>query len=202
MGADEASISLPLQLLTFNGQVKSNNAVLSWSTVYETNSAFFNIEKSTDAVYWNTVGSITAKGSNSKNDYSFIDNNLSGIKTYYRLKIVDQDGKYVYSPIIILELNGKLLFVLQQNYPNPVKNSTTLRYQLDKTSVVFLEVFSIDGKLVTKVQNGRQDAGLYNMQFNVLQHHLTPGKYIYKLTAINTTTGELATMSKEMTVIQ
>ena len=42
----------------------------------ETWKHYFNIEKSTDAVYWNTVGSITAKGGNSKNDYSFIDNNI------------------------------------------------------------------------------------------------------------------------------
>ena len=202
IGGDEASISLPLQLLTFNGQVRSNKAVINWSTCYEVNSAFFNIEKSTDAVNWNTIGSITAKGNAIKNEYNFIDGNLSNIKTYYRLKIVDQDGKYVYSQIIMLELNGKLLFVLQQNYPNPVKNITTLRYQLDKTSTVVLEVYSIDGKQVARMQNGMQEAGIYNMQFDVLQHQMSSGKYIYKLSALNAATGELTTISKEMTVIK
>ena len=202
IGGDEASISLPLQLLTFNGQVRSNKAVINWSTCYEVNSAFFNIEKSTDAVNWNTIGSITAKGNAIKNEYNFIDGNLSNIKTYYRLKIVDQNGKYVYSQIIMLELNGKLLFVLQQNYPNPVKNITTLRYQLDKTSTVVLEVYSIDGKQVARMQNGMQEAGIYNMQFDVLQHQMSSGKYIYKLSALNAATGELTTISKEMTVIK
>jgi len=72
-------------------------------------------------------------------------------------------------------------FVLKQNYPNPFNPSTTIIYQLPKASMVSLQIFDIQGRLVTTIINEQKSAGQYSVQFN--DPSLSSGVYYYKLTA-------------------
>ena len=69
------------------------------------------------------VGKVAAKGSNKvNNDYAYVDDNLSQLnadRLYYRLQEVDNDGKFNYSGIKVIELNkNSILFTIS---PNPAK---------------------------------------------------------------------------------
>ena len=64
----------------------------------------------------------------------------------YRLKIFDIDGKFNYSPVVILQLTRQIMFVLEQNYPNPVHDVTMIGYELGKDANVTIELYSMDGK--------------------------------------------------------
>jgi len=82
----------------FHAQRKDNNVILEWTTDYESNIIQFDIERSTDTIPWQKIGSKSAYGeSENLRKYSFIDN-FSIFKTsqsnfYYRLIIVSKDGQ-------------------------------------------------------------------------------------------------------------
>ena len=70
---------------------------------------------------------------------------------------------------------------LDQNYPNPFNPTTTISYNLEKTSQVNLEVFDLMGKRVATLVNGLQNAGEQAITFEASS--LSSGIYIYRLTA-------------------
>lgn len=76
------------------------------------------------------------------------------------------------------------VFALQQNYPNPFNQSTTIRYQIPKTSNVKIEVYNLLGTKVRTLINETKTPGYYRVQWNGFsdQNHILPsGIYIYKL---------------------
>jgi len=72
---------------------------------------------------------------------------------------------------------------LFQNYPNPFNPSTTIKYNLPKSSVVSLAVFDILGREVSMLVNERRDAGVYEVRFD--GSNLASGVYFYRLQAGN-----------------
>jgi hypothetical protein len=98
------SIILPVTLLEFTGRLDKTSTVLNWSTSMEQNSKHFEIEKSTDGTHFNTIGSINAAGNSSnKRDYAFRDIKLN-YANYYRLKMVDLDGNYKLSNVVLIRV--------------------------------------------------------------------------------------------------
>ncbi|MBL0174332.1 MAG: Ig-like domain-containing protein [Ignavibacteria bacterium] len=78
-------------------------------------------------------------------------------------------------------------FVLSQNYPNPFNPSTTIQYSLAEASLVSLKVYSLLGSEVATLVNGRQEAGIYAVEFNSNEgaRQLPSGIYTYRLQAGN-----------------
>jgi hypothetical protein len=72
-------------------------------------------------------------------------------------------------------------FSLRQNYPNPFNPSTTIKFELPKSSVVTLSVFDILGREVSVLVNDRRDAGVYEVKFDGV--NLASGVYFYRLRA-------------------
>ncbi|HUF09319.1 MAG TPA: FlgD immunoglobulin-like domain containing protein [Rhodothermales bacterium] len=75
---------------------------------------------------------------------------------------------------------------LEQNYPNPFSDGTTVTYKLDRPSEVTIEVFSITGHLVRKVNRGEQSAGPHVFTWDGLTSAGRPavsGVYLYGLRA-------------------
>jgi hypothetical protein len=71
--------------------------------------------------------------------------------------------------------------VLDQNYPNPFNPSTTIKYELPKSSMVRLIVFDILGREVSVLVNDRRDAGVHEVKFD--GSNLASGVYFYRLQA-------------------
>jgi len=72
-------------------------------------------------------------------------------------------------------------FLLYQNYPNPFNPSTIIRYHLTVAMIVRLQVFDVQGQLVTTLVNEYQSAGQHLVEFS--DSSLSGGAYFYKLTA-------------------
>lgn len=109
--------TLPVDLLEFRAAPAPGGVLLQWVTASEQNSERFFIERSVNAVTWETIGSVGAAGQSSHViHYSHLDPRpYSGI-SYYRLKQADSDGSFEHSPVASVHLHG-----LQEltAFPNP-----------------------------------------------------------------------------------
>ena len=100
---------LPIELLSFTGTViNSRNVLLEWSTASEQSNDYFIIERSTDGYNWTQIKNIDGSGnSNTKINYTTIDNSAPRTIVYYRLSQVDFDGvSETFNPI---DVNLKLI---------------------------------------------------------------------------------------------
>lgn len=70
-----------------------------------------------------------------------------------------------------------------QSYPNPAVNNVKVSYEIADAAKVALEIYSMSGQLVKRVDAGQQAAGIHNMEINVSD--LSKGTYVYSLVAGN-----------------
>lgn len=116
-----SNIVLPLNLLTFTGQLQNNNVILNWQTANEVNTAYFNIERCADGINFSQIGTINASvNTSSAKNYSYTDQQTLHGTGFYRLKMVDIDGKFTYSKIVAIKIDSKNNTLLI--FPNPAKD--------------------------------------------------------------------------------
>jgi hypothetical protein len=172
---------LPVELTAFTVAPRQNSAELNWRTATETNNDRFEIERSADNVNYAKIGVVNGKGTTTEaQSYRFVDENVSG-RVYYRLKQVDFDGAFAYSPVVEAVVAPPASYALSQNYPNPFNPSTTISYQLPTASQVVLKVYDVVGREAATLVSGKQNAGKYDVNFNASQ--FSSGVYFYRLQA-------------------
>ena len=142
-----AAIVLPVTLEKFTVEKNQSGVVLNWITSGETNTSFYIVEKSNDGVHFTSIAQVNGGGnSNSLQKYSMADNTSITTKTFYRLKIVDADGRYMYSSIRFI--NGDLLQSMEI-YPNPATDRLTVAFpSYWKTGNIRLQIINGEGKVV------------------------------------------------------
>ncbi len=73
-------------------------------------------------------------------------------------------------------------FALAQNFPNPFNPSTKINFTLDKSALVTLKVFDINGKEISSLINNKNySMGSYSVNFEASKFNLNSGVYFYKL---------------------
>lgn len=101
-------------------------------------------------------------------------------KGYDVLRIIDNSAPKANDGIAGFALD------LAQNAPNPVVTGTSFQYTLPEAAAVRLQVFNTLGQLVASVVDGSRSAGAHTVAWDGLSNNgtpLTPGSYIYRLTA-------------------
>jgi hypothetical protein len=123
-------------------------------------------------------------------DSVFIDTSTSaGTPYYYRLSVTMKDSAELQSYPIMLNpvatsarpLNVAVEFELYDNYPNPFNPSTTIKFELPKSSHVSLTVYDILGREVSVLVNEKREAGAYEVKFD--GSNLASGVYFYRIQA-------------------
>ena len=128
---------LPLTLLSFNAQLQNKNVLLQWQTTNEINTNQFIIERSNNSRGFTVAGTVYAATNNSgQNNYSFNDD-ISNVSEsnpilYYRLKMMDKDGKFTYSKIV--SINIKNTAAILKIFPNPAES--VLNIQLPSNTIL------------------------------------------------------------------
>lgn len=157
---------LPLVWGSFTATAKSNNQVqLKWTTLEETNTSNFVVEQSVDGHNYNYLGTVPAKGTAS--EYSFVHANPDASKVnHYRIKQVDNDGKFSYSYIRSVRFEKGKAFVLLAT-PNPVRDVLQVTVQ-EKVNVI---ISDLNGRIVRKLDlsAGYHPVNLQNLQKGVYQ---------------------------------
>ena len=108
-------------------------------------------------------------------------NYLPVYRYYYRLKQIDIDKRFAYSPIVSAILDVKEGFKLEQNYPNPSRGETIIKFTLPQKAKVNLSLYDMSGRLVKVLVNESKDSGTHAVNLN--SGTLTKGLYFYKLQA-------------------
>jgi hypothetical protein len=135
-----SDVSLPVELVSFNGSNEGNYNVLKWVTASEYNNDYFLLEKSHDGNVWNYLDKVDAIGISSEiNTYVYSDVRVSA---YYRLYQYDFDGSSKYLGIVAL-IDNETKYILK------VYDLTGREVGLDYKGVVIL-IYS-DGSIVKKI---------------------------------------------------
>jgi photosystem II stability/assembly factor-like uncharacterized protein len=72
-------------------------------------------------------------------------------------------------------------FYLYQNYPNPFNPGTVIRYSINENRFISLKVYNILGNEIATLVNEKQDAGIYEVQWNGSNY--SSGVYYYRIEA-------------------
>ena len=177
--------ALPVELTIFTVFVKDGAVKLNWETETEVNNYGFEIERcalSAEPQGWDKIGFVNGSGnSNSPKLYSFVDNSIVVGKYSYRLKQIDNDGKFEYSNAVEIDLGTPDEYTLNQNYPNPFNPSTVISFSVPVTAPVTLKIYDVLGNEVATLVNEEKPSGVYEVEFNAAE--LTSGIYFYKIKA-------------------
>ncbi len=188
-----SSGTLPVKLIKFNGVLVENIAQLTWTTASEINNKGFEIERSVNVVNFEYVGFVKGVGnSNAVNKYEFNDylstyNYQLPTTIYYRLKQIDQDGKYEYSNTIVIKTNNDQNFGNNVSIvPNPFTDGVQINFsQHQNAAVKVVLVDALGREVYTKqVQSiiGNNAIKIDNLNF------LQNGIYFVRLESNGTTT--------------
>lgn len=168
----------PMKLKMFDLALIDEGYNLNWKTATETNVSHFVIERSINDLTFNQIGKITAKGnSKEENKYTFDDKNLPAKSDiiYYRLKSVDYDNSFDYSPIIAIKTFSRVALSV---YPNPTSDVLIFEggghdfYHTINEITVFN---TVGNKIIgPKKMNNEHGEGIYDLDVT----GLSSGKYI------------------------
>ncbi len=182
---------LPVELTSFTATSERLNVRLKWETATEANNYGYEIQqsgvadsssKSKNTPVWIKVGFVAGAGySNSAKEYSFADHQRVAGKNAYRLKQIDNDGKFTFSKAIEVMVGvAPHEFILSQNYPNPFNPSTSIEFTVPSNGRAALKVFNMLGQEVATLFEGTAEAGMYNQaQFNAA--NMVTGVFVLRL---------------------
>jgi hypothetical protein len=161
--------ALPVTIINLKAQQQKSLIKIDWTSVTEINVAGYEVQRSSNALNFNTIGSLTAKDNGTeKVNYTFNDVQPMHGDNYYRIKAVDKDGKITYSNTVLVKLNNDRIITVV--YPNPAKDIIHVEtngsaiFSLINQSGKILVTTNINGKGVINVSG--IVAGLYYLKNN------------------------------------
>jgi hypothetical protein len=135
---------LPVELLDFNAKSSTEGVILSWQSATEVNTQHFIVERSRNGTDFYPMSQIKAKGSNSS--YQDLDAKPFNGINYYRLHIVDLDGKATFSKIIAVLVGSKTFKI--KVFPTYITNHTDLSVITDGGSIEKVEIVNLAGQIL------------------------------------------------------
>lgn len=138
--------TLPLKTLSFTASSNGISNLLRWSTTQEINSDHFEIERSFNSTDFKIIGVVESNNNSiNKNNYQFNDSTFPKAINYYRLKIIDKDGQFVYSTIRTVNNSNSFSVNL---YSNPVGSNLIFRLNSEKQTELSMIITDATGKEV------------------------------------------------------
>ncbi|MEP6713448.1 MAG: T9SS type A sorting domain-containing protein [Ferruginibacter sp.] len=140
---------LSVKLTSFSAVLQNNDGLLRWVTESETNNNYFEVERSDDGVHFSSRGKVYGNGTTGLvHAYTYTDplNTTSKI-VYYRLKDTDKDGRFGYSTIVAIRLNGAATVVNKYSvYPNPFITDIKVAISSASNQLGTFRVITLNGK--------------------------------------------------------
>ncbi|HYH16884.1 MAG TPA: T9SS type A sorting domain-containing protein, partial [Flavisolibacter sp.] len=141
-------IVLRTDLLSFSGKIQNNHAQLSWTTSKEVEPFRFAIEKSIDGIHFERIGTINGYNTQRAeiNNYTFSDPAVLSGMVYYRIAMIDMEGKTKYSRTVRLG-NKEEAFSVNVS-TNPFDKHLSFSVTVDKDVKITARLLDATGKVV------------------------------------------------------
>lgn len=176
---------LPVELVSFSASVVKKSVALKWRTATEMNNHGFEVQR-LEKNAWIKIGFVDGHGTvNTPQDYSFNDENIgnTGSTFTYRLKQIDRDGTFDYSPQIEASFRvTRREFGIIGAYPNPFNPSTMIQFYLPTEQTITVTLFNALGAEVKTILNDAvMPMGVHSTMID--GKNLASGSYWIVLTA-------------------
>ncbi len=162
--------ALPVELISFTAEKNSNNNIeLKWKTASESNNKGFDIQHSTDAVNWTTIGFVSGRGNSAtESSYQFTDKTATAGKNYYRLLQSDFDGNKKYSAIATVDLPQRAYYAITNNPGKGIYQIRIASAEKVELSVIDMNgrrlLHKVVGNGVHEINISSNSAGTYLLQ--------------------------------------
>ena len=143
--------ALPITLISFTGHEGEGKVYLNWSTSREVDNVAFYIQRSGDGTHFSNIGKEAGSLTTTQvKDYSYTDDNpLSGV-SFYRLKQVDIDGKFTYSPVITIR--NDITAGSIKIYPSPFHENLNISINATRADQLRVRIIDQTGRIVNSQQ--------------------------------------------------
>lgn len=165
-GTLTVNATLPVHLVSFTAINTSSGQQLKWKVQNEEAFSHYEIETSTNASSFKNIGRIIAA---KKEQYSFINNNPAPANNCYRLKMVDIDGTYTYSKVILVLNKGDNQSI--RIYPNPTPSTLNVSC---KNEIKVITITDYNGRQVLHaiVNSNTTSLNISQLTAGVYQAHV------------------------------
>lgn len=143
------SVSLPVTFLQISAKAETGLNYISWTVTNEQQVDHYEVERSKDCQNYAVAGQVAFKKETAANNfYNYSDNNTgAGHEFCYRVKQVDKNGRYTYSPTVrLLDTDHKLSYRV---LPNPAYDRAMIAFQSPTQTLCTMSVVSMSGAILT-----------------------------------------------------
>lgn len=185
-GSSSCKTTLPVSLLSFDGNCFNGKNYLRWSTASEINNDYFTIEKSSDGIFFEPVAFIPGAGNSNEiinYEYEFLAENV-GETNYYQLKQTDFDGTFTYSDMISVKCEENQTLAI---FPNPANNIVSVNAAISIKTVSIINYLGqvIMSKTAELVKQTNIDVSSFSKGIYLLQVEMESGEVFTEKLIIN-----------------
>lgn len=144
---------LPVRVFEASATVNGNTVAVNWKTENEVNTSRFYAERSTDNRSFTAIANTAAAGNSVHvKNYSVQDDisTITGTTIYYRIKLVDVDGKVTYSNTVVVRRAG---IDAVKVFPNPFMENINVSYYSNVNTTAVIKLVDMSGKTVAQTTN-------------------------------------------------
>lgn len=149
--------NLPVELTDFRVSKQGTSAVLDWTTGSEFNNRGFEVEHAADGSHWKQIAFQASKATEGNSastlTYSYTHTNPVNGTNFYRLKQLDLNGKFEYSPVRQVKMNTSTIAV----YPNPATNNVTVQGLNGNETI---QICDLSGRKIKQVKSRSQQVSI------------------------------------------
>jgi Bacterial Ig domain/Secretion system C-terminal sorting domain len=172
--------SLPADGFSLSAGLTDKLVTLNWKTLSETNTDYFEVQRSVTGNDFIAIGATVAAAGNSvfEKQYTKEDDIVSLQNTgvlYYRIKLYDANGSYKYSNIATVRTRS----IGIKAWPNPFTDVLQISVASDVNAMVELRLSDVSGRIILQQRN-QVNRGVNQLTIDKL-HNLAAGTYLLQI---------------------
>ena len=192
-GTNDAA--LPVELASFEAALDGNAAVLRWRTRSESDNAGFEVQVKQGEAF-EALGFVNGAGTTTEaRSYEFRTESLAPGRYVFRLKQLDFDGTFVFSPEVEVTVETPGTYQLSEVYPNPFNPRASVTLAVAQAQEVTVALYDVQGRRVAVVHSGFLEADTQRT-FTIDGSNLAGGVYVLQVKGTTFSAERMVTLLK------